>query len=699
MIEKLQLIILVILVPTFLCAQSTYQQKKEQYSKAVESLQTEDTTTAIKLFQESIQQNDDAPSYFELAKIYWQRKDFLLRNKAYEYMKTAVMKDEKNIEYKYFYAEICKSFAKDESVNQWNEIVSIDKTQIRAWINLAEFSGSEFSEWDKSIRQFIIKDPVSPIIPPEIINVQLHDKAAKDYAVAVNYYEQALQIDSTNYNLCLALGLFYAKNNKPFLGIKHLRRLEKLKRADKDIYLCLGLLYYKAKIFNESYNAYYKALSLMLDAEKEDFTFNSVKYILKTAHSEMNDDELRDFIFDYWQTNDPLLVTDYNERLLEHYSRVAYANLCYSIPRINLVGWKSNQGEIVLRYGEPLGRMRIRPSTIGGMHKGTGYEVDSKYMITSGIKEEIWSYQDFSLRFVDPFFSGNFQFSPEQLIYIENLRKSKPTTFDPKFEGPIFNLPYQSYQFASNNRAQTDVYLTYEINYLDSATSKEKFANGYDVALFMFDGYFNKKFENKKTISFVKESSNSVVNSLLMELAPQAGNLAFEMMRKKDKGVTAYHGKYNIKNFSGDELKISDVVLASQVEIDKEINGSIKRNNISVLPNPTRSFTKNDQLFLYFEIYNLAKNKNSTTDFEQKITIQKKEEGGVVNSLLSVVGLDKEGNKVTLSSKYQTQEKDPQMYLQLDMNEYEPGEYVITVTVKDNVSGKEVSNQTEIKWQ
>ncbi|MBI5731723.1 MAG: GWxTD domain-containing protein [Ignavibacteriales bacterium] len=670
----------ILVVFTNLISAQTDTTKTKEYLKALESLQKKDTTSATTLFQESIRENGDTPSYYELAKIYWQQKDFLLRNKAYENMKMAVMKDEKNIEYKYFYADVCQYFARFESVNQWKEILAIDSTQIKAWINLAEFSGKEFAEWNKSYRTTDIG--LSP----------LQEYSNEDFAKAINYYDHALRIDSSNYDLCLKISLLYEENDKPQLGIPHLKKLERLNKADKNIYLCLGLLYYKSRQLKESFEEYTKALKLMTNYELEDFTLYSVKFILESTFPELKDKsdwQLRSIINRYWKENDPLIISDYNERLLEHYSRVAYANLHFSLPRLYIDGWRTNRGEIVLRYGEPFSRFRVRPEI---------KFVGEKMVLDP--KKEAWNYGNFTIRFADLWMNGNFQFADDsQLILVDNLRRNNPTTFYPKFEGPIFDLPYQSYQFASKNRAQTDIFLSYEINFSDSSTTKGKFVDGYNIGLFMLDNNFNKKFENKKTVSSIEQTSNIAVNTLEMTLQPLSGNLAFEMERKKDKGVMAYHGKYNIRSFSGDELKISDVVLASTVETEQNINGAFKRNNISILPNPTKSFRKNDQFFLYYEIYNLTKNTNNITDFEQKITMQKKEEGGIISSLLSVVGLDKEGKRISLTSKYQTQERDPQMYLQLDMSKYEPGEYVITVTIKDIITGKEVSNQTEINWQ
>ncbi len=90
-------------------------------------------------------------------------------------------------------------------------------------------------------------------------------------------------------------------------------------------------------------------------------------------------------------------------------------------------------------------------------------------------------------------------------------------------------------------------------------------------------------------------------------------------------------------------------------------------------------------------------------DFDQKITIKKiNEENGIqkaINSVLGLVGVSKNNEGITLSSNYKTQGKNSQIYLQLDMNKSQPGDYLILVTISDNISKKEVSNSTIIKWK
>ena len=57
----------------------------------------------------------------------------------------------------------------------------------------------------------------------------------------------------------------------------------------------------------------------------------------------------------FWKKKDPLFLTEVNERKLEHYCRVAYANLRFSRLHQGIEGWKTPQGQALIRYGFPLG--------------------------------------------------------------------------------------------------------------------------------------------------------------------------------------------------------------------------------------------------------------------------------------------------------------------------------------------------------
>lgn len=657
----------------------------QTYRPAYKTEKVDTVQLRISQSERSVRENKDAASYYELAKLYWTKDSYEKRNRAFDYAYYAVSEDEKNIEYKYFYADLCQSFSKFEARDQWEEILKIDSTQIPALLNLAEFSAREFQEWDKSYRN------LGTTLAP------LQKWADEDFYEAVKYYERALRIDSTNYDLCLKVALFFEKNNKPRLAIKHLERLESLNKADKDVYLALGLVYYHTDDFQKSYENYSKALSYMSKYEYEDYTYNSVKMILSKEIEKLGlktESEIKEYISYYWNEKDPLRMTKYNERLLEHYSRVAYSNLNFAEPLRNLVGWKTDRGEMVVRYGEPLYRMRLRAEYKGKL--GSERLSNSQAYTPS---KETWNYPGFSISFVNKSLGTHYQISDEYVSYLNEIKSYNSTIYQPKFNGPIFNLMYKTYQFASKNKTKVDVYLTYDVDLTDSLSLPKSFSEGYDVSFSLYDDSFNEKIKFNNYVSDTTQVDNHLINTCVIKTKPTAGNATFEILRKQDRGVASYHGRFKNKNFQTPELLLSDLVLSKEIKIEEQVPGGFWRNEYSILPNVNNTFSSNSPLFLYYEIYNLGLSSNKESDFEQTITIKPKEEPDFFDSILSTFGLKQSEKKLSLTSQYKLPKADQQMYLQLDMNNYPAGSYILTVSIKDKNANKTVSMNSELAWQ
>ena len=676
----------------------------ELYKRGLEALKAKDTIHAELLFKKSIRENSDAPSYFELGKIFLKKNTFTSRNRAFENFQMAVWKDPENIDYKYEYAQICKDFARFTAIEEYKEILLLDSTQVNAWINLGSIKEKDFSEYDQSFRD------MSGILAP------LQEYADEDFYEAEKYYKNALAIDSANYDALFKLSLLYEKASRPQNGIPLLKRLERENKADEKVHLCLGLLYYKTSKLNESYEEYKKALSMMSYDERKDFTLNSVKSLLepifKDEMEKMNDEELESFIELFWKVSEPLYLTEYNERLLEHYSRVAYANLHFSVPKMGITGWKSDRGEVVLRYGEPLNRIRMRPQ-MG----------DNAVMM----KTDMWNYKNFTLGFTDMAQSGNFvfsappaekdklasQFGGDSQTFMEDLRKGYFNYYDPKFEGPEFDVPYTITQLKSRSiRNHTDVLVSYGIEAGDSLLAGGSYNADHEAGLF----FLNKNYDEleKKIVQCNKFSALNdllslpekglLVNTISVPMRGDSGFVALEIKRRSDNGVSANRSKIRIKKFSNNRLEMSDLLFASRVENEKLSDHFIERGNLFIMPNPANQFDKNHPPYLYYEIYNLQTDAGMNTDFEQKIIVSEyKEEDGfdvesAFRSILDILGIAKGDEKISLSSIYKTPEKDPQIYLQLDLSRYPTGKYLISVIIKDNVSGNQAETKAVINW-
>jgi GWxTD domain-containing protein len=678
------------------------------HQQGLEAIENGETKEAKKLFKLSVEEYAYAPSYFELSKIYKNMNTIRSRTKARKFIRKAIWKDPDKIEYRLLLAELMDYFSSKMAYDVYEDILQIDSKCITALYNLARIKELDFYEYNKSVRK-IGFDP----------SLSLEAYALEDFILAEGFFNRIIKYDSSHIESYLHLSCLYEDIGEPEKGIPLLQKIILLDPANKQAHLYLALLYYKTSEIESCYLAYQKAMDLMSAEEQRDFKFNSAELLfgtkLQSELAELTDYELSETIIDFWNSSDPLYLTSYNERLLEHYSRVAYSNLRFSLPKLGITGWNSDRGEILVRYGEPLERVRYRPYINAGGR--------TQLML----KTDLWIYKDKVLGFVDEFWTGNFRFSTpspggrhhsqfkgDTDFFVGDLRRIDPESYEPKFEGPIFDVPFNIVQFKNieaEKSNSTQLYLNYALDSYNQLSFEGKYPLAHKYGLFFLG---NQSDLQQKRINSVNEiapnrklklslNNEVFINSIMLEAKPDTGQLAFEIIMKQNNAVSTNHFDFKIKKFKEDELDISDIILAAGVDNSSTNFTSIKRRNMSILPNPLQTFNNTNDIYIYYEVYNLTLDDNNSTNFEQKITITKLSEdtgiGNVVNSVLGFFGIGKEDDKVTLTTNYQSFNRDTQVYLQLDMGKYEKGNYIVRIIIEDKLSDNIVSEKTLLRWR
>ena len=657
-------------------------------------------------FKRSLEINKTAKAEFELAKIYISEKTISGRAKARVLLTNALYREPNNIEIRLLKAALMESFSPGMAFKEYEKILEIESTNEIALFQLGRFKENDFNDYHRSVFK---DDPFSPELSYE-------EFALKDFEESEKYFLKLLKFYPDNSQALLHLSTLYEDLGKPEKGIPLLEKLTILEPRKYLAHLYLGLLCYKNSQNGKAYEEYKKALEYMSQTEREDFTFNSVKELIKPIFKDETKDftenEFRKLIDEYWKIKEPLYLTKYNERILEHYSRVAYANLRFSLPKEDLTGWKTDRGDTYLRYGEPINRVRFRPH----INAGGRTQVN--------LKTDVWYYTDMVFGFTDDFMNGNFRFSTPApgsryvsqfagdsyrfANYAKNVRNE---VYDPKFEGPKFKTPFDIVQFKDmNNPTKTDVYISYGLTANDTLIKNGNYSYPHIAGFFYSDPYFNLKNSAIDTLNIITKNnlvnivkgSSLLVNTLKLNLPPDSGYFSLEILRNIDKGVATVKNTINIKNYTNNNLELSGVILASEISKDKFSKGFINRNNFAILPNPTRIFTQENKLFIYYELYNINLN-GGIGEFEQTLTLKKTDDrSGIskaVNSLLNIFGIGNEDKEIILTSNYQVAEKDPQIYFQLDMNKYEAGEYLLELLIIDKNSGAEVKTVNFFTWK
>lgn len=656
---------------------------------------------AEKSFSYSAKEFAYAPSYFELAKIEFDKNTVYSRQKARDNIQKAIWKDPTNIQYRLLKAKLMEVFSSGIAYDVYEDILDIDPDNVEALFNLGRICEEEFYEYHNSYMNY-----------EESYATSFDSYAFKFFYKAENFFKKAIDADSKRTDSFLHLVSLYEDVGMYEKGIPLIRKTIAADSLNKNAYLFLGYLYYKILKFDSCRIAYKKAFALMDENEKNDFIVTTTQML--SGDNTIDEGKSEELVNNFWKSKDPLYLTKYNERLLEHYSRVAYSNIRFSVKKQNVTGWKSDRGEVMVRYGDPINRMRLRPYINAG----------GKTQLM--LKTDVWVYDDKAFGFTDDYWTGNFRFSEpsnygrhfsqylyDTYSYMNYLRKANPEDYVPVFNGSQFTLPYSVTQFKNlgkDGNVITQIYLNYALDVSNNFEFRERYKVQHKSGLFLMDKAKNTIDErideytylsNDRKLEFTP-TEKFWINSLEIDAKPDSGMLAFEVIKAKDNSVSTNHFDFKVKDFSNSDLEISDILLATYVGQSDIKEGSIARKNLGILPNPTQTFTAGIDMYLYYELYNLNQDTEGKTDFEQRITLKKVNDNSVIDVIFSsIAGLfgSRNDDEFTLITDYQSFEKNTQVYLQLDMSKYGPGDYILTVTVEDNLGGKETSEKTMFSWR
>ena len=667
----------------------------KEYEKGIAALSEGKTGTAEKFFKESISSNKDAGSYYQLGKLQLNEGTHEGRNRALDNFKQAALREPGNFNYRIDYCSILEQFASGMAIPEYEKMAEDFPNNPIPWVRMGHIYLKGYNDYKNSKKIGMEFEA--------LYDFKLKDVARKDYLEAERCFTEALKREPVNIEALYYLGRLYENSGNERKAALNIKKITGIEPSNKEAHLLLGMLYHRLEEEENAEMEFRNALNLMSFNEREDYEYNSVLKILWPLYGEqlekMDRREIEQSIARFWKVNNPLLLSKANVRLLEHYSRMVYANLYFGVPKHGIEGWKTDRGEVLLRYGIPKMRSSTRAGIVG------------ESTFTS--RNDVWYYSGYSFSFDDYAMSGNFKLSWERGGRFVSNRRSNEYSFQ-NFENmkkvniqsyvPLkkqFTVNKEIYFFGSldeKERNKRDAYIAYQLPVLDSAGRLLKEIPAFEAGVFLFDRGFNTVFEkriNYDSIScagIIQSPENgSKVDNVKLNFNADTLSLAFEMRKRADSSFYSYHSITGRPGISSDKVDMSDILLAYDVEQGNPIPGAINRNGTYILPRVVKEFTNTDIVYLYYEAYNLSREGDEDTDFEQVITLQKQKEEGEVKGLFSFISdlgnlIFGSDSKISLTSTYHTKERNPQQYIQLDLSKLPKGNYELTVEIHDKKS-------------
>lgn len=469
------------------------------------------------------------------------------------------------------------------------------------------------------------------------------------------------------------------------------------------------------KIKTEPDNAYTRWLKedvslIITPAEREAFEK------LKT------NEEREQFIHIFWNHRDPTPDTEENEYRVQHYERIAYANEHFAS---GVPGSMTDRGRIYIKFGKP-DEIEGHPS--GGSYQRTSYEGGGT---TTTYPFEKWFYRylpgvrsGVEIEFVDPSGSGEYriardfsekdamahvpgyvppadqtgggylraQDSPfDRMILAQGLEKAPEIerfldrTPTPTLDDNPLDFDIRADYFKlSDNRVIIAFTLQAEnrnLVFTDSGGLQTARLNILGKIVDLTErrvGAFEDSVSTSTTVAELTEARNrKSAYSKVVVLAPGHYKVAIVVRDTNSGAAGVRHLGIEVPKYEDGKLSTSSMILAAKLEKMDEREGpnQFVIGQTKVIPNLTGLYHRGQPVGVYLQIYNAGIDQTTlrpAVDVEYVLSKAGKEVGTQQEDWR---GISESGQRLTLARLLGTQA-------------LAPGDYEVTIRVKDGVSGQ-----------
>lgn len=433
-----------------------------------------------------------------------------------------------------------------------------------------------------------------------------------------------------------------------------------------------------------------------------------VPYIISPKEKEVfknlpSEEERGKFIENFWRVRDPNPSTPENEFKIEYYKRIAMANkfLASAIP-----GWRTDRGRIYILLGPP---NEIRQD----------FNPSGSYLTITHAATEVWSYMglpgkklpyNLEIEFVDKYGTGNYVLASNlglvergenidlnsmhyHFDYMENLAEVMKTPYEnlKELEGIIttqatYDLIPLNYNLYHLKGSEKNTYLPLIIEIPYSKLPNKEIEGKYYFSLTLIVNVSNKlgqiTHRRSKNINFnyspaELESLNEkdIQIQAFLSLEPEAYKIHLLVLDNFSGKIGTLHQDISVPRFRKDELALSDIIIShKEYEPDSKFSGSRRASLERIFSEVNKFFSPDQQLNLYFEIYNLASSPELGLNgfaieysfFHDKDLI----------------------THVPATKSDPTAQKDCRVQTSFKLKTFKPGRYTLRVRVTDRISEK-----------
>ena len=634
------------------------------FQAAVEQVGKVSRAESIKAFEEIVSKDRNyTPAYNELAKLHLLDYSVNGRQRAMRMIQQAIAIDPDNIEYRLTRGKILwhQGF-RSRALNQFKDVIEKHPQNTDVLNGLGMFWVYDFlAQKDRRTIHYSKNTGARKSIDFKIF-------AQEPKQEAIQVLRKSIQLDGTNQQPYYLLGILYFEDKywDAFHALMQVLRAQY--PDDKNALLFCGLAAYQIGEFNDSHDYYQRALDLMITEERE--LLESIDLLVpQEDHASRDTTQTIDELLEremFWKSQDPLYLSDFNERKMVHFGRMAYANLRFRRFSDDVEGWQTDMGKTYIKFGRYRGRLTIYKAAW-----------DSKEVLNAAMME-LWYYENFYFKFCGTtddiwHFCGGSWIGGASLVpkvetsafeveraaaYADTagvrphaMRRKPPASFAPRtleeashhtfrktaqrFVDPYlerkYTLPYQIAAFEEQNRMRVELSYMIPKDRLteNPETGKVNFWDG----VFFFDQQWNDMYNDRKSRTLTVPPQKPAQNT-----AARHRNDHLLIARTVSVRQDSYHFSVELLDQTSgligvardekpfvynQDFHLSDLLVGSDIQARNALPDS--RDDLLITPNPVRTFSPSEPVFIYLELYDLKRDAFGSTQYEIAYTIGKPE--------------------------------------------------------------------------
>ncbi len=603
-----------------------------------------------------------APAHYQIAKLYMSMDTPLGRQSARKSLDEAIRLDPGNGDYQLILGELLGKQGLWLNAERHYEKIYETYPEKRAQ---AAYMAGFFAM--QAFFKYIDMEHIDVIVGaggPSYHLFRWEEFGSRDREKALAFLTKSIDADPAFREVYYDLGLIHYESKNP----KGLLTASKLcldqYPEDKDALLYCGLGYQGMGEWETAHGYYRRALERM--SEQERALMESVDVIASQEEKSALDSisttdttgngwtDSRERVR-FWRKRDPLYLTAFSERRMEHYGRVAYANLRYGQRLKGIPGWQTDRGKAYIKFGRYLKKKAERPVIGGGVDS-----FDGKFRRDFHGGDEMWIYEGFTISFVnsDGLDSWRFDTRPGRTSSRYTFNH-QPTHFIDPYGHHKYRIPYQAAIFKDGDSLRVE--LAYALPKYNVTVSDSDRGIALENGVFLFDEHWDEVYRKTSDLKLrwpkITPSGYPVVDSLrnshlvfqlAFGLSPGAYHLVGEVRDRKQGSIGTFRQH---REFEGVDstLWMSDLLLAARIETRTPFPEG--RSDMDIVANPLRTYHRSEPAFIYLEVYNLGRDEFGRTEYEIAYRIGRPEQKKIDPYLFVAQRLPEGGKQLEVTRK------------------------------------------------